>query len=131
MISHLTIPETPKANKSKQVIRRSKKALSHKKEETKSFRNSEFSTTIKHLTNSQQKTPDELPYQEEPIPYWKVMHEDLLNIPPPKKISKKRYWTTEEDEELMKLVKKHGAKNWKKISSHFKNRTDVQCLHRW
>jgi myb proto-oncogene protein len=59
------------------------------------------------------------------------MHEDLLNIPPPRKISKKRYWTNEEDEDLMKLVKKHGAKNWKKISSHFKSRTDVQCLHRW
>jgi myb proto-oncogene protein len=32
---------------------------------------------------------------------------------------------------LKALVKKIGAKNWKKISSHFDNRTDVQCLHRW
>ena len=62
------------------------------------------------------------------------------------------------DEELTKLVEKYGVlfiflkqlkiqlfllilnnffsfikkpKNWKKISSYFKERTDVQCLHRW
>lgn len=48
-----------------------------------------------------------------------------------RKSSKKRYWTQEEDELLRALVKKHGPKNWKKISSFFTNRTDVQCLHRW
>jgi len=32
---------------------------------------------------------------------------------------------------LKELVNKYGAKSWRKISSHFKNRTDVQCLHRW
>ncbi len=29
------------------------------------------------------------------------------------------------------MVRKYGAKNWKKIASFLKDRTDVQCLHRW
>jgi len=45
--------------------------------------------------------------------------------------SKKRWWTPEEDELLKKVVQKFGEKNWKKIASYLKNRTDVQCLHRW
>ena len=45
--------------------------------------------------------------------------------------NKKRFWTNDEDELLKKLVEKHGARNWWKISSFFINRTDVQCLHRW
>ena len=32
---------------------------------------------------------------------------------------------------LKKVVRKYGAKNWKKIASFLKDRTDVQCLHRW
>ena len=32
---------------------------------------------------------------------------------------------------LKKVVKLHGAKNWKKIAEYFKDRTDVQCHHRW
>lgn len=56
-----------------------------------------------------------------------------------KKNSKKRWWTPEEDSKLNELVKKYGvnvllttqARNWKKIASFFKDRTDVQCLHRW
>lgn len=57
----------------------------------------------------------------------------------PKKHSKKRWWSPEEDSKLNELVKKYGvglglsfqAKNWKKIANAFKDRTDVQCLHRW
>jgi len=37
----------------------------------------------------------------------------------------KRWWTKEEDELLKQLVKEHGAKNWKKIASYFKERSDV------
>ncbi|GJD06348.1 Myb-related protein 3R-1 [Galdieria sulphuraria] len=40
-------------------------------------------------------------------------------------------WTLEEDEELKRLVSIYGARNWKRISEHFVNRSDVQCLHRW
>lgn len=130
-MNNLVIPETPKQNKTKQVIRRSKKAQSHKKDDSKSLRNSAFSTAIKHLTNSNDKTPQLGSNTKQALPFWAVMHEDLLNPPPPRKMTKKRYWTSDEDDLLRKLVKKHGAKNWKKISSHFKNRTDVQCLHRW
>ena len=32
---------------------------------------------------------------------------------------------------MKKVVRKYGAKNWKKIASFLKERTDVQCLHRW
>ncbi|MCL7029705.1 hypothetical protein MKW94_010445 [Papaver nudicaule] len=35
------------------------------------------------------------------------------------------------DNMLTTAVKLHGGKNWKKIATCFKNRTDVQCLHRW
>ena len=40
-------------------------------------------------------------------------------------------WTIEEDELLREAVKKYGGRNWKKISDLIKDRTDVQCLHRW
>ena len=40
-------------------------------------------------------------------------------------------WSLQDDTLLKELVLKHGAKCWKKISSHFNNKTDVQCLHRW
>lgn len=43
----------------------------------------------------------------------------------------KRYPSLTQDEQLRSLVKKFGAKNWKKISGYFENRSDVQCLHRW
>jgi myb proto-oncogene protein len=32
---------------------------------------------------------------------------------------------------LRQAVDKYGAKNWKTIASCLKNRSDVQCLHRW
>jgi len=48
-----------------------------------------------------------------------------------KRNSEKRWWTPEEDELLRKVVEKHGARNWKKVASYIKDRTDVQCLHRW
>ncbi|XP_078427473.1 uncharacterized protein LOC144699986 [Wolffia australiana] len=40
-------------------------------------------------------------------------------------------WTEEEDEILIRAVKQFKGKNWKKIASFFKDRSDVQCLHRW
>lgn len=40
-------------------------------------------------------------------------------------------WTSEEDDKLKRLVAFYGARNWKRISEHFTNRSDVQCLHRW
>jgi hypothetical protein len=43
----------------------------------------------------------------------------------------KRYWNEQEDSLLTELVERYGAKNWKAIASHFHQRTDVQCLHRW
>ena len=43
----------------------------------------------------------------------------------------KRWWTAEEDAKLKRLVEEHHGKNWKTIASHFEERSDVQCLHRW
>ncbi|XP_062090801.1 transcription factor MYB3R-1-like [Humulus lupulus] len=40
-------------------------------------------------------------------------------------------WTAEEDEILRRAVQHYKGKNWKKIAECFKDRTDVQCLHRW
>ena len=40
-------------------------------------------------------------------------------------------WSEDEDELLRRAVKEFGGKNWKKIASRLKGRTDVQCLHRW
>jgi len=39
--------------------------------------------------------------------------------------------TLSKDEKLQKIVKLHGARNWKKVASFYADRTDVQCLHRW
>jgi hypothetical protein len=40
-------------------------------------------------------------------------------------------WSEEEDEILRCAVQEFGGKNWKKIASHLRARSDVQCLHRW
>jgi len=40
-------------------------------------------------------------------------------------------WTALEDSQLRQAVSFHGAKNWKSISMKLKDRTEVQCLHRW
>ena len=40
-------------------------------------------------------------------------------------------WSEQEDETLRQAVKEYGGKNWKKIASRLRGRTDVQCLHRW
>eukprot|EP00736_Rhodelphis_marinus_P009503 Rmarinus@m.26439 len=40
-------------------------------------------------------------------------------------------WSPAEDELLRRAVNKHNGRNWKRIADYFKNRTDVQCLHRW
>ncbi|XP_024987197.1 transcription factor MYB3R-1 isoform X1 [Cynara cardunculus var. scolymus] len=49
----------------------------------------------------------------------------------PTRRSTKGQWTAEEDETLCKAVQQFNGKNWKKIAECFKDRTDVQCLHRW
>ncbi|KAF5726200.1 myb family transcription factor family protein [Tripterygium wilfordii] len=49
----------------------------------------------------------------------------------PTRRSTKGQWTAEEDEILRKAVQSFKGKNWKKIAECFKDRTDVQCLHRW
>ncbi|KAG4190327.1 hypothetical protein ERO13_A07G023600v2 [Gossypium hirsutum] len=49
----------------------------------------------------------------------------------PTRRSTKGQWTPEEDEILRKAVQQFKGKNWKKIAECFKDRTDVQCLHRW
>lgn len=49
----------------------------------------------------------------------------------PTRRSTKGQWTPEEDETLRKAVQRFQGKNWKKIAECFKDRTDVQCLHRW
>uniref|UniRef100_A0A5B6ZED8 Putative myb-related protein 3R-1-like isoform X1 n=1 Tax=Davidia involucrata TaxID=16924 RepID=A0A5B6ZED8_DAVIN len=49
----------------------------------------------------------------------------------PTRRSTKGQWTAEEDEILRKAVQHFNGKNWKKIAECFKDRTDVQCLHRW
>nr|QSD99728.1 MYB family transcription factor [Melilotus albus] len=49
----------------------------------------------------------------------------------PTRRSTKGQWTPEEDETLRKAVQHFQGKNWKKIAECFKDRTDVQCLHRW
>ncbi|XP_016479134.1 transcription factor MYB3R-1-like [Nicotiana tabacum] len=40
-------------------------------------------------------------------------------------------WTPEEDEILRQAVQLFKGKSWKRIAECFKDRTDVQCLHRW
>ncbi|XP_022854928.1 transcription factor MYB3R-1-like [Olea europaea var. sylvestris] len=49
----------------------------------------------------------------------------------PTRRSTKGQWTPEEDEILRVAVQRFNGKNWKKIAECFKDRTDVQCLHRW
>ncbi|VVB14131.1 unnamed protein product [Arabis nemorensis] len=49
----------------------------------------------------------------------------------PARRSTRGQWTAEEDEVLRKAVHNFKGKNWKKIAEYFKDRTDVQCLHRW
>ncbi|KAJ4957748.1 hypothetical protein NE237_024859 [Protea cynaroides] len=49
----------------------------------------------------------------------------------PTRRSTKGQWTPEEDELLCKAVQRFKGRNWKKIAECFKDRTDVQCLHRW
>ncbi|KQK06987.1 transcription factor MYB3R-4 isoform X2 [Brachypodium distachyon] len=49
----------------------------------------------------------------------------------PARRSTKGNWTLEEDDILRKAVQTYNGKNWKKIAECFRDRTDVQCLHRW
>ena len=43
----------------------------------------------------------------------------------------KNLFSKEEDRKLIKLVGKYKEKNWKKIASHFENKTYVQCFSRY
>uniref|UniRef100_A0A1D1YIG5 Myb-related protein 3R-1 n=1 Tax=Anthurium amnicola TaxID=1678845 RepID=A0A1D1YIG5_9ARAE len=49
----------------------------------------------------------------------------------PTRRSTKGRWTPEEDAMLFRAVQRYKGRNWKKIAECFKDRTDVQCLHRW
>jgi len=54
---------------------------------------------------------------------------DLLQYSGKKLINRGR-WSKEEDEKLKRLVEVHGER-WDFIASHFPDRADVQCQHRW
>ncbi|CAO2825919.1 unnamed protein product [Amaranthus hypochondriacus] len=62
------------------------------------------------------------------FPYGRPMHGRTTG---PTRRSTRGQWTSEEDEILRKAVERFKGKNWKKIAECFKDRTDVQCLHRW
>jgi len=47
-----------------------------------------------------------------------------------KKAINRGRWTKEEDEKLRRLVEIHGER-WDFIASHYSDRADVQCQHRW
>ena len=47
-----------------------------------------------------------------------------------KKAINRGRWTKEEDEKLRKLVEIHGER-WDFIASHYPDRAEVQCQHRW
>lgn len=49
----------------------------------------------------------------------------------PTRKSSKGGWTPEEDEILRRAVQCFKGKNWKRIAELLRDRTDVQCLHRW
>lgn len=49
----------------------------------------------------------------------------------PTRRSSKGGWTPEEDEVLRRAVQCFRGKNWKRIAELLKDRSDVQCLHRW
>lgn len=43
----------------------------------------------------------------------------------------KRMFTKEEDNKIISLVHKLGAKDWKSVSKHMRNRSPRQCRERW
>eukprot|EP00002_Diphylleia_rotans_P040375 TRINITY_DN9553_c0_g1_i6.p1 TRINITY_DN9553_c0_g1~~TRINITY_DN9553_c0_g1_i6.p1 ORF type:complete len:261 (-),score=42.45 TRINITY_DN9553_c0_g1_i6:416-1198(-) len=45
--------------------------------------------------------------------------------------SSPRRWTPEEDEKLREAVLMYKASNWKMVSKHLGNRSNIQCMHRW
>ncbi|KAK2188091.1 hypothetical protein NP493_144g04007 [Ridgeia piscesae] len=48
-----------------------------------------------------------------------------------KKFINKGRWTKGEDDSLKRIVEKYGTNDWKLISNHFSDRSDIQCQHRW
>ena len=81
---------------------------------------------------------DEVEDEDSPDESSHVMS-SALNKNKSKKISNNDYyrrasmgkWSEDEDQLLRQSVTEQGGKNWKKIASKLKGRTDVQCLHRW
>ena len=64
-----------------------------------------------------------------------VAQTEPLDFPDPKmneikKAINRGRWTKEEDEKLRKLVEIHGE-IWDFIASHYPDRADAQCQHRW
>jgi hypothetical protein len=57
--------------------------------------------------------------------------EKTVGMKPIKRRASMGKWTEDEDNQLRQAVKKHAGKNWKRIASHLRGRSDVQCLHRW
>lgn len=62
-----------------------------------------------------------------------VIDEALVKAPSSKSYRRASMgkWSEAEDELLRQAVDEFGGKNWKKIASKLRGRTDVQCLHRW
>ena len=54
---------------------------------------------------------------------------DLTQYSGKKHINRGR-WNKDEDEKLKRLVEHHGER-WDVVASHFPDRADVQCQHRW
>jgi len=43
----------------------------------------------------------------------------------------RRKWAADEDEQLIRLIRKHGTKNWRLVAAHLKDRLPKQCRERW
>ena len=54
---------------------------------------------------------------------------DLTQYSGKKHINRGR-WNKDEDEKLKRLCEHHGER-WDVVASHFPDRADVQCQHRW
>ena len=55
---------------------------------------------------------------------------DLIKATKVVKVQKAK-WTPKEDQLLRDAVLVNEFKNWKLVSEHLSDKTDVQCLHRW
>lgn len=125
----LVVPETPKPLRQRQVAPHHLQTEVGKENSPGTLNSSNYgSSGMKNINEhtTMLQTP-----QTSLLPLYALMSEEGIGYGQERRNTKKRYWTNEEDQLLRSLVKKHGPRNWKKISSHFASRTDVQCLHRW